>query len=46
MTKCKCRFWGENRADEYFFDVGCVLGYAFCKGSKCEDYQKIEKKRC
>lgn len=39
----RCRFWGENRADEYFFDVGCVLGYCDCKIMKCEDYQEKEE---
>jgi hypothetical protein len=40
MNKIKCRFWGENRIDELFLDVGCILGYAFCKNKKCEDYQE------
>jgi hypothetical protein len=39
-TKNKCRFWGENRADEYYFDVGCVIGHADCKAKECKDYQE------
>lgn len=42
---CECKYWGENRLDELFLDVGCVLGYADCKGKNCEDYAKIKKKR-
>jgi len=42
MAKVKCRFWGENRPDEFFLDVGCVLQYSWCKGKKCSDYQEVE----
>jgi len=38
--KNKCIYWGENRLDESFLDVGCVLGYSDCKGKKCEDYRE------
>lgn len=39
---CDCVFWGENRADELFLDVGCVLGYSYCDPKKCEDYYPVE----
>jgi hypothetical protein len=41
---CDCEFWGENRADEYFMDVGCVLGHFVCS-SKCSEYQKIKSEK-
>ena len=39
---CTCKFWGENRADELFLDVGCVLGYCLCKSAECPDYRELE----
>lgn len=38
-----CVSWGENRADEYFFDVGCVLGKSWCDPSECNNYESIKK---
>jgi len=40
VKKNKCVHWGENRLDEYFLDVGCVIGYCDCKIKNCEDYQE------
>lgn len=40
---CDCEFWGENRADEYFFDVGCVAGHGWCDPEKCADYRKTRE---
>ena len=34
-----CKFWGENRIDEYFLDVGCVIGHSLCT-KECKDYQE------
>jgi len=45
LKMCDCENWGENRADEYFIDVGCVIGYAYCPcDKKCPNYQAIKKK--
>jgi hypothetical protein len=42
---CDCEYWGENRRDEMYMDVGCVIGYAFCPcNEKCADYRAIKKK--
>jgi hypothetical protein len=41
---CDCEFWGENRADELFIDVGCTVGYAECKHEQCPSYQKVKPK--
>ncbi|MEM1537838.1 MAG: hypothetical protein QXQ28_07325 [Candidatus Nezhaarchaeales archaeon] len=38
----RCVFWGKNRVDEYFLEVGCVLGYALCDPKKCPDYMSME----
>jgi len=38
-----CVNWGENRADEFFFDVGCVLGKSWCDTSKCNYYNPIKE---
>jgi len=38
-----CRHWGENRADEYYFDVGCVIGHSWCDPAKCPDYEKTSQ---
>lgn len=39
----KCRHWGENKAEEYYLDVGCTLGHSFCvDNEECEDFQKVE----
>jgi len=40
---CDCESWGENRLDELYMDVGCVMGYAECKHEQCPNYQKIKK---
>lgn len=40
-----CKFWGENRLDELYIDVGCVIGHADCKGKKCDDYDEVEKEK-
>jgi len=45
MAKVDCIYWGENRADEFYFDVGCVIGYNFCNPKKCPDYCPIKKKK-
>jgi len=38
-----CRHWGENRADEFYFDVGCVIGHSWCDPEKCPDYEKTSQ---
>lgn len=41
MAICDCTFWGENRSDCGFMDVGCVLGKCLCDETKCKQYQKV-----
>ena len=41
--KNDCIYWGENRPDELFLDVGCVLGHSWCDPRKCPDYYPIKK---
>jgi len=38
-----CVNWGENRLDELFMDVGCVLGYSYCDPEKCPNYVSIKE---
>jgi len=37
-----CIHWGENRVDERFIDVGCVLGHGLCKGVECSDFKSCK----
>jgi len=40
VKKNDCKHWGENRADEFWLDVGCVIGHSWCDPKKCPDYEK------
>jgi hypothetical protein len=45
IKMCDCENWGENRRDEYYMDVGCVIGYSYCPCDKsCPNYRAIKKK--
>ena len=35
-----CIWWGENRLEDNFEDVGCSLSHCVCKNAECEDYAK------
>lgn len=41
----KCVYWGENRADEFFIDVGCVVGHCQCPDNpECADFKEQKGK--
>lgn len=40
-----CVYWGENRADELFIDVGCVLGKSFCDRENCNGYISMKREK-
>jgi len=42
LKRNKCMYWGENRADELWLDVGCTLGHSSCNPQECEDYMEDE----
>jgi len=43
VKKNDCKHWGENRADEFWLDVGCVIGHSWCDPEKCPDYEKTSQ---